>query len=173
MDEKLKSTITELITTIVRPLAGESEITFEKEGEQWRVNIKVKKKQLLIGYKDEVLSAIQHYVRVAAHKKNPQDRTHFILDIDGYKHQKEKILNEVIPGIAETEVLKNGKTVVLVGLNGYERLVIHKLLADVKSLDTTSVGNEPNRKMVIRPTSETGSVGIEDSKIIDINSLID
>jgi spoIIIJ-associated protein len=173
MDEQLKSTITELIADVVQPIAGESKITFEKEGEQWRVNIKVNKKELLIGYKDEVLSSIQHYVRVAAHKKNPQDKTHFIIDIDGYKHKKEKVLNEIIPGIAETEVLKNGKTVVLVGLNGYERLVIHKLLADVKNLDTTSVGNEPNRKMVIRPTSETGSVGMEDSKIIDINTLID
>ncbi len=173
MTEEVKKTIINLIQDLTNPIVGHVDVNFTKEGEHWRVNINSKDGKELIGKKNELLNSLQHIVRVLTHKIHPEDKSHFLIDINNFKNRKEKILNETIPGTAKTEVLQNGKTVILVGLNGYERLIIHKLLAEVDGLETTSVGADPNRKLVVRPTSETGSVSMEESKVIDVTSLFD
>lgn len=171
MDDTLKTQVVEIINSLVTPISGPIELELLKEGDQWRVNIISDNGAQLMGFHGELLNALQHLVRVIFHKKNPNDRSKFLLDVQLIRQKREGFINNQIPILAKEEVLKTGATYIFKNLTSYERKIIHSLLADVTGLETLSVGDGMNRKLLIRPTSETGSLGMDNSKIIDINMI--
>ncbi len=171
MDEQYKQQISKIINDIVTPICGVVELDYVKEGDQWRVNVISPNGQQLFGYKGELLNALQHLLRVLIHRHNPDDRTRFLLDVGMTRQRREEYINKQIPEMAKEDVLKNGMTYIVQNLSSYERRIIHGMLAEVKGLETLSVGDGYSRKLLIRPTSEMGSLGMDNSKIIDINSI--
>lgn len=167
MDNLVSETILQLLLPIVKAISPNSEIDFQKEADQWRIVIK-KGTQDLVGENSEVLRSMQHLLRVVIHKKYPQDRTHFLFDVDGFRSKREMALKVHIPDLAKYKVLEEGNTVVLVNLSGYERMIVHQLLADIKGLETNSVGPKNERRLLIMPTSEIGSTAMDDAIIWDI-----
>jgi spoIIIJ-associated protein len=168
-------TIQDQITTLLDLTAGKicdiNNLKFEKEGEQYRISFRSDKEEIFLENSNEVLNAVQHYIRKIIHLKNPEDKSHFFFDIGYHNKNREYILSVKIPEIAKEVVIVEGKPVILVGLNSFERLYIHNLLADVNDLQTTSVGVDPNRKLLILPASETGSTPLDESIIFDINTI--
>ena len=171
METQYKEQITKIINEIVEPISGKVDLDFIKEGDQWRVNVTSDNGDKLIGYKGELLNALQHVLRVLIHKLNPDDRTKFILDVSLARQKREEYINKKIPQMAKEEVLKNGITFIIQNLSSYERRIFHSFLAEVKGLETVSVGDGYTRKLLIRQTSEIGSLGLDNSKLIDINQI--
>lgn len=169
MDNLVSQTISDLLQPIVMAISPNAEITFQKEADQWRISIQNGTEDL-IGEKSHTLSSLQHLVRVVVHKKFPDDRTHFLFDVDGFRSKRELAIKTHIPDLAKIKVLEEGQTVVLVNLNGYERMMVHQLLLGIDGLETNSVGLKSERKLLIMPTSEVGSTAMDDAIIWDINS---
>jgi spoIIIJ-associated protein len=174
MDDTYKSSLVDILTNLIKPLLLESPFAIDvcKEADQWRVNVTGEKSLELVGEDAETLRALQHLLRVKLHHQFPKDRTHFILDIGKYRHGREILLKDRVRLIAEMEVLKNGSTLILINLSSYERRIIHNILLDIAGLETTSVGQGSSRKLLIRPTSEIGSKGMDNAKVINIFSDI-
>lgn len=173
MNPEHEQILIDLIKKIAKPIVGEVGVEFLKEGDQWRINLAGDHARELIGYHGELVNAIQHIVRVTFHKLNPADRTRFFIDVNLAKFKREHFITEQIPELAKNDVLINGITYIIKNMSSYERKLVHDLLSEVKGLETLSVGDGFNRKLLIRPTSETGSMGLDNSKIIDINSIED
>ena len=171
MDQTVQDSVHQVLELLVTPICGEYKAEFIREGEQWRVNLTGESTKALLGLKGEILNSVQHLVRVMVHLKNPQDRTHFILDVDMGRSRREKFINEQIPVMAKEEVLGMGMTIIIKNLSSYERRLIHQMLEEVIGLETMSVGDGNSRKLLIRPTSDTGSLGMDNSKIVDINAV--
>jgi len=171
MDNLVSKTISDLLLPVVEAISPGAELDFQKESDQWRIVIK-NGGQDLVGEKSEVLRALQYLVRIVVHKNFPQDRTHFLFDVDGFKSKRELALKIHIPDLAKIQVLKEGQTVVLINLSGYERMIVHQLLADISGLETNSVGAKNERKLLIMPTSEVGSTAMDDAIIWDLTQHI-
>jgi len=165
MSPEVKEIILEFLENIIKNVSPKATAEILKEGDQWRIYINSNGSAVFTEEKNEVLRAIQHILRVLVHKKFPEDRTHFIIDVDNYKITRENKIKNEIPLLAKNKVLEGGKTLVLLGLSSYERMIIHKLLAEINGLETNSVGFGDSRKLLIRPTSEFGATGIDDSII--------
>lgn len=101
----------------------------------------------LIGYRGEVLNNLQDILSAIA-SKGLDYKVRVILNIDGYKEKRKKALEELAVKISKT-VVKNRKSVTLEPMTAYERKIIHSKLQDSKKVQTTSVGEEPYRKVVI------------------------
>ncbi len=174
MDQAYQDTLQEVIEYIIEPLVKEKvEMEFSKEGDQWRVNLVVRKKiEEIIGEYKEILNSIQHIARVTMSKKFPGDRTHFILDVNRSRYNREEFLNKTVMDLAEKHVLKIGQTLILLNLTSYERRLIHQMMTEVGGLETISVGSGHERRLIIRPTSDTGSISMEKAKVIDVNREI-
>jgi predicted RNA-binding protein Jag len=170
MSEQIKSYIEKLIQLMISPIVSLNGIDVVPENSQFRVILNVSDNTALIEENCELLQSIQHIIRVAVHNKFPDDRTHFVLDVDNYNKKREKIISVNIPNLAHSKVLGEGKTIILINLTGYERLQVHNILLDVKGVETTSVGVGKNRKLLIIPTSDLGATSLEDSIIFDLNS---
>lgn len=171
MEIDYKQQLIDTLTLLTDPLVENLEITVNKEGDQWRVNINSDQNEMLVGHKGEHIKAIQHVTRVLMHRKFPEDRTHFMIDVGEFRKNRESIIKSKVSMLAQFEVIDQGMTVILMNFNGYERKLVHDILTDIDGLETTSIGDDNSRKLIIRPTSEVGAKGLDHAKILDISDL--
>lgn len=101
----------------------------------------------LIGYRGETLNSLQIILSSIANN-GFEDRVKVILDIGGYREKREKTLEELAVKISKT-VMKTGKSITLEPMTAYERKIIHSKLQENEKIDTHSIGEEPNRRIVI------------------------
>lgn len=101
----------------------------------------------LIGYRGETLNSLQIILSSIANN-GIEDRVKVILDIGGYREKREKTLEELAVKISKT-VMKTGKSITLEPMTAYERKIIHSKLQENEKIDTHSIGEEPNRRIVI------------------------
>lgn len=101
----------------------------------------------LIGYRGDTLNAIQTILSAVANKK-VKERIKIILDIENYREKREKTLEELAEKVSKT-VLKNGKDITLEPMSAYERKIIHSKLQENPKVETYSIGEGENRRVVI------------------------
>jgi len=74
----------------------------------------------------------------------------FILDVGEYKAKQQKNIEYLAKKIAR-EVAKTKIEAKLDPMNSYERRLVHSILSDNDKVYTESIGEEPNRAVVIKP----------------------
>ncbi len=111
------------------------------------VDIKGQAAGLLIGYRGESLNAMQTILSTIANR-NFNEKINLILDIENYREKRAKILEELAEKVSKT-VLKNGKSITLEPMSAYERKIIHTKLQDNAKVETYSIGEGDNRRVVI------------------------
>ena len=111
------------------------------------VNLDGKDAKLLIGYRGEVLNALQNILTAVA-SKNIDKKIRIVLNISNYREKRKVSLEELADKISKT-VLKTGKSITLETMMAYERKIIHDRLQSSTKVKTYSVGEEPYRKVVI------------------------
>lgn len=84
----------------------------------------------------------------AVASKDVDQKIRVILDIEGYKQKRQKTLEDLAEKVART-VIRTRKSVTLEPMQPYERKIIHSKLQDNPKVETTSIGEEPHRKVVI------------------------
>ncbi len=112
-----------------------------------KVEINGDKINYLIGYRGEVLNSLQTLLNNIANREI-KEKCKVILDIENYRIKREKTLQELADKVSKT-VLKNKKSITLEPMSAYERKIIHSRLQDNPKITTHSIGEEPNRKIVI------------------------
>jgi spoIIIJ-associated protein len=105
--------------------------------------------KLLIGSQGAHLAALQHVVRSIL-RLAVLPGTRIVVDVNGYRAQREQDLAAVADAAAKRAILQ-GQTVILPPMNSTDRRVIHTALAGRDDLKTISTGEEPQRAVVIKP----------------------
>lgn len=111
------------------------------------INIEGEKSGNLIGYRGETLNALQNILVTIANKKST-GRIKLTLDIEGYRLKREKTLEELAEKVSKT-VLRTGKSITLEPMTPYERKIIHNKLQSSTKVQTYSIGEGDNRRVVI------------------------
>lgn len=144
--EKIKTEIKKFFQKMTIDAKVES---ISQKEETLLVNLKTEEPRILIGEKGQTMLAIQRLLRVITRRKIPE--TFFIdLDINDYKKKKTKYLRETARSVAD-EVALTKKERILSPMPAYERRIIHLELADRQDITTESIGQEPERRVVIKP----------------------
>lgn len=127
--------------------------TKDKEGkprQQLHININAKQEgRILIGIKGSHLAALSHVIRSLLRRKLDQP-TYITVDVNGYLALRERNLLS----LAEEAARKAGRTghaVVLPPMEASARHTIHTTLAKRQDINTESLGEEPSRRVVVRP----------------------
>ena len=111
------------------------------------LNIVSEDKGFIIGRRGETLDALQ-YLTMLAVNRGSSDHYKITLDIGSYREERVKTLENLAHRLA-AKAKKTRRNVSLEPMNAYERKIIHSALQNDKSITTYSVGDEPNRKIVI------------------------
>ena len=120
-----------------------------KEDSTIYINVNSDEPQILIGERGETLADIQRLLKMIVKKITP-DRVYVDLDINNYKKRRMDNLKDLARQTAD-EVVLISQAKSLFAMSPYERRVIHLELAKRLDIATESVGNDPNRRIVIRP----------------------
>lgn len=105
--------------------------------------------RLLIGSHGAHLAAFQHIVRCLL-RRHTQEDIRVVVDVNGYRLRREKGLLDLAQEVAR-RAHRTGRTVVLQPMTAADRRAIHTALASHKDITTESLGEEPNRRVVVRP----------------------
>ena len=105
---------------------------------------------VIIGRRGETLDALQYLAGLVANKMEG-DYYRITLDSGNYREKREKTLEALAKKLALNAV-KTGKSSTLEPMNPYERRIIHAAVQQVQGATSTSIGDEPNRRIVISST---------------------
>jgi spoIIIJ-associated protein len=103
----------------------------------------------LIGRKGERLSALQHLVNLMLSKEMGA-WTRVLVDVEDYRGRRERQLRD-LANRAAARVVETGKMLQLEPMPALERRWIHLTLRDHAAVATQSIGEEPNRRVVLVP----------------------
>jgi len=103
----------------------------------------------LIGRKGERLSALQHIVNLML-SREMGEWTRVLVDVEGYRGRREQQLREIALRAAD-RVVETGKMLQLEPMPALERRWVHLALRGHAKVATQSIGEEPNRRIVVIP----------------------
>ena len=125
----------------------EVKINTELEGDVLKINLEGDDMGVVIGKRGETLDALQHLTSLNVNTGNG-DFVKVSIDTEGYREKRVKTLENLAAKLA-SKVAKTKHNVTLEPMNSYERRIIHASLQDNEYVTTYSVGQSPNRKVVI------------------------
>ncbi len=145
--EKAEKNVKTFMEEIIKELPENTTYAIHKDKTGLNVEISNENLGFLIGYRGETLYAFQSILSAIA-GKDIDKKVRVILDIEGYKAKREKTLEELAEKVAKT-VIRTRKPVKLEPMQAYERKIIHSKLQQNDKVQTESIGEEPNRRIVI------------------------
>ncbi|NSW92036.1 MAG: protein jag [Firmicutes bacterium] len=111
------------------------------------VSIEGEDSGIIIGRRGETLDALQ-YLSCLAINNGKEGYKKVVIDIENYRKKREDTLIKLSYKLAE-RVVKSKKNITLEPMSPYERRIIHAALQNNRYVKTYSIGDEPNRKVVI------------------------
>ncbi|MDD3364012.1 MAG: protein jag [Syntrophomonas sp.] len=137
---------------LVENLLQEMKIDYEIERVEWkngiaRINIIGKDMGLLIGRKGETLNALQFIAGLMLNRKR-EEKIRIVLDVEDYRKKREQSLEALALRLSD-KVKQTQKNVIMRPMSSQERRIVHTVLQEDPVLVTYSMGEEPNRKVVI------------------------
>ncbi len=101
----------------------------------------------VIGRRGETLDAIQHLTNYAVNRGSDR-HDHINVDAEHYRAKREESLVHLAEKMA-AKAVKYKRSMALEPMNSYERHVIHTALQNYEGVTTSSIGTEPNRRVVV------------------------
>ena len=151
--ESAKETLAQLlskmgVTAEIEVTQGERELLFNIVGSDVGV---------VIGRRGETLDALQYLLSLCVNK-GKDEYCKITLDAENYRDKREKTLQRLAKKLA-AKVVESKRSVTLESMNPNERRIIHAALQDFKGVATTSIGVEPNRRVVISTRQDQRRTG--------------
>lgn len=135
---------------LISKMGTDCELIFSEDEEAISIDIeKSEDFKMLIGKSGETLESIQYILNIFA-RRNTSLEKRVYLDVNGYKKRKEESIREMAMTFAK-KAIKYRKVMRLRPMNAYERRIVHATLHNMKGVFTVSEGDEPYRKVVIKP----------------------
>jgi spoIIIJ-associated protein len=172
MNEDIKKEIVETTKDLLQRIGFEGEVSITENGYSvagttavstengfFTVAIDSEKDlSILIGKNGQNLNAFDHIVRlvIARRLATAEDKSplNFIVDVNDYRKSKTNYLVEVARNVAR-RVIQTQKAEALLPMSSYERKLVHTELASYKEVQTESIGQEPRRRIVVKPQPES------------------
>ncbi len=101
----------------------------------------------LIGRRGETLNSLQYLCGLVANN-GEEKYSRVTLNINGYREKREKTLESLARRLSN-QVLRSGRSTTLEPMAPYERRIIHATVQNIDGVSSSSIGDEPNRKVVI------------------------
>ncbi len=105
---------------------------------------------LLVGPKGATLHAIEELVRTVVQRQTDGHGVRIHVDVAGYRAKRREALADFTRNLAE-KVLETGRPQALEPMSASDRKVVHDTAAEIDGIATASEGEDPRRRVVLRP----------------------
>ena len=146
------SFLKETISQILNLMNIEANLEIRKREKNIEINIFSNNNSILIGKEGKTLDSLQNIIRQITLKEFGE-KYRVTVDVENYKEHRitniERTARKIAREVARTKVEAKLET-----MNSYERRIVHNTLSNNKYVYTESIGEEPNRYVVIKLKEE-------------------
>lgn len=140
--------IKDTLNQITDLMGAKSNLEVRRRDNNISVTIFSENNSILIGKNGKNVAALQLIIRQMVNSKLKEPLS-IIIDVGNYKEKRARSIEYLAKRLAR-EAYKTKTEVTMDSMNSYERRIVHEALADDKYVYTESIGEEPNRKVVIK-----------------------
>lgn len=123
------------------------DIDIEKTEKLMKIDLSGENMGIVIGKRGDTLDALEHLTSLTVNRGDGE-YVKVVLDTENYRSKRQATLVKLAENLARS-VIKTRKKVTLEPMSSNERRIIHSTLQNNPEVDTYSIGEEPNRKIVI------------------------
>ncbi len=146
---EVKDYLKKIIKTLLKDMGFDVEIEITVNNNTPTYRLYSTNDALLIGKDGKNLKALTTVVN-AILTKEINSNYKFLIDVSDYKEKNERRIERLAKKLAR-EVRETKVEVKMDSMNSYQRRLVHNILNNNKYVYTESVGEEPNRCVVIKP----------------------
>lgn len=146
---EVKDYLKKLIKTLLKDMGFDVEIEITVNNNTPTYRLYSTNDALLIGKDGKNLKALTTVVN-AILTKEINSNYKFLIDVSDYKEKNDRRIEHLAKKLAR-EVRETKVEVKMDSMNSYQRRLVHNILNNNKYVYTESVGEEPNRCVVIKP----------------------
>jgi spoIIIJ-associated protein len=144
----------DLVQRIAAALGVPARVTVSEDDECVRVSVSASDAGVLIGRDGRTIDAVQHVVAAIAYRTQGEGGKAVEVDAGGYRERRQARL-ETTARQAADRARESGTPVQLDAMTALERRIVHLALEDVAGVETRSEGDDPERCVVVVPTTST------------------
>lgn len=146
---EVKDYLKKLIKSLLKDMGFDVEIEITVNNDTPTYRLYSTNDSLLIGKDGKNLKALTTVVN-AILTKEINTNYRFLIDVSDYKEKNDRRIERLAKKLAR-EVKMTKVEVKMDSMNSYQRRLVHNILNNNKYVYTESVGEEPNRCVVIKP----------------------
>lgn len=144
----MEAVVSEVLENVLGLLAMEGNFEVTETEQEVNVVIETEDAGRLIGVRGETLDGLQLIVNQITSKQHPDDFKRVLIDVGGWKKNKENDLVTKAKQWAE-EVLESKQEMELEPMPAWQRRVVHLALESIDGITTESIGDK-DRHLVIK-----------------------
>jgi spoIIIJ-associated protein len=149
-ESELSALVRELVTHITAGMSISCRVDVHEREDAVVATCTGRDLGLLIGRHGQTIDAVQYLVNAILVRRMPGTRA--IVDAAGYRARRESSLSALARRAAD-DAVRRGDRIALEPMTAIERKIVHLELAETDGVETTSEGTEPNRFVVVFPSS--------------------
>ena len=105
---------------------------------------------LLVGPRGVTLTAIEELVRTVVQRQTDGHGVRIHVDVAGYRAKRREALERFTQDLA-AKVIESGRAQALEPMSASDRKLVHDVAAEIDGVATESEGEDPRRRVVLRP----------------------
>lgn len=145
----MEKQLSEILDNILGLLLLEGSYDISEDEESFRVEIITGDAGRLIGFRGETIDSLQFLVNQMLSKKTEEEFKRVIIDVSGWRKQKQEDLTQRAKSWAN-QVLETGQKMELEPMSSWQRRIVHMVVGEIKGVESDSVGEGKERHAVIR-----------------------
>lgn len=140
----------EFVRGLVAAFDLPAEVVVRIEGDVVLVDVNGEDLGLLVGPRGATLRAIEDLVRTVVQRRTDGHGARIHVDVAGYQAKRRAALERFATELA-SRVVTSGQELALEPMPPADRKVVHDTVAGIDGVVTVSEGEEPRRRVVVRP----------------------
>jgi spoIIIJ-associated protein len=144
-----------LVEGLLKHMGVRAQVTVRTGTDPITLDISGRDLGALIGWRGETLRALQSVTNVML-GKHLAEGERVIVDVERYRQRREHTVREIALRAAR-QVKMTGDAITLDAMQAFERRAIHLALQDDPDVGSSSIGEEPDRRVVVGPRKHAGS----------------
>jgi spoIIIJ-associated protein len=138
------------VETLVRTMGFPASVTSKVEEDEIWVSVEGQELGVLVGPRGVTLRALEEVARAITQHFAGGHSARLHLDVAGYQARRREALAEFARKLAG-EAMESGTVRSLEPMPSPDRKIVHDTIAEIDGVTTSSEGEEPRRRVVIRP----------------------
>ena len=138
-----------LVEGLLKHMGVRAQVTVRPSSEPITLDISGRDLGALIGWRGETLRALQSVTNVMV-GRHLAEGERIIVDVERYRQRREHTVREIAMRAAR-QVKMTGDAITLDAMQPFERRAIHLALEGDPDVTSGSVGEEPERRVVVGP----------------------